>query len=66
MLPLGARCQISSDQAAQIRDAMSNRVEALTILGGASGIAAADFRSSGRFAFSEPADATIAISKFGG
>ena len=66
LLPLAAHGQVTPEQATQIRDAMSNRVEALTILGGASGIAGADFRSTGRFEFSEPADAAIAVSKFGG
>lgn len=68
---VGARCQITSEQANQIRDAVGNRIEALTILGGDYGIAAANFRSTGRFsfgsaAFGETADATLRVSKFGG
>jgi hypothetical protein len=66
LVPVGARCQITPEQASQIRNAVGNRVEALTILGGDYGIAGANFRSSGKFSFGESADATIAVTKLGG
>jgi hypothetical protein len=65
-LPIGARCQITPAQATQLRNAIGNRVEALTILGGDYGVAAANFRSTGKFSFGESADATVAITKLGG
>jgi hypothetical protein len=65
-LPSAAYCQITPSQASQIRDAIGNRIEALTILGGDYGIAAANFRSTGRFSFGESTDATLGITKFGG
>jgi hypothetical protein len=66
LLPSPARCQITPSQASQIRDAIGDRIEALTILGGDYGIAGATFRSTGRFSFGETTDATLGITKFGG
>src|SRR3974390_2392984 len=66
LLPVGARCQITPAQATQLRNAIGDRVEALTILGGDYGIAGASFRSTGRFAFGESTDATVAVTKLGG
>jgi len=57
---------MTPSQASQIRDAIGDRIEALTILGGDSGTAAATFRSTGRFSFGETTDATLGITKFGG
>jgi hypothetical protein len=66
LLPFRARCQITPAQASELRDAIGNRIEALTILGGDYGIAAADFRSTGKFSFGESTDATLGITKLGG
>jgi len=66
VLPGGARCQITPAQASQLRNAVGDRVEALTILGGDYGVAAANFRSTGKFSFGESADATVAVTKLGG
>ena len=66
LLPYRAQGQITSAEASQLRDAIGDRIEALTILGGDYGIAAATFRSTGRFSFGEDTDATLGISKLGG
>jgi hypothetical protein len=66
LLPVGAWCQITPEQASQIRDAIGDRIEALTILGGDYGIAAANFRSTGKFTFGETTDATVTVTKLGG
>ena len=66
LLPTGAECQITPEQASQLRNAIGDRVEALTILGGDYGIAGASFRSTGKFAFGESTDATVAVTKLGG
>ena len=58
--------QISPGQASQLRDAIGDRIEALTILGGDYGIAAATFRSTGKFSFGETTDATLTVTKLGG
>jgi hypothetical protein len=64
--PVSGPCQITPEQASQIRNAIGNRVEALTILGGDYGIAAANFRSTGKFTFGESADASLTVTKLGG
>jgi len=66
LLPIGAPCQITPAQASQLRNAIGDRVEALTILGGDWGIAAANFRSTGKFTFGESADAGLTVTKLGG
>jgi hypothetical protein len=66
LLPGGGECQITPEQASQVRNAIGNRVEALTILGGDYGIAAASFRSTGKFTFGESADASVTVTKLGG
>ena len=66
LVPIAARCQITPAQASQPRDAIGDRIEALTVLGGDYGIAAANFRSTGKFAFGESTDATLAVTKLGG
>ena len=66
VLPGGARAQITPSQASQLRNAIGNRIEALTILGGDYGIAAANFRSTGKFNFGESSDASLAVTKLGG
>ena len=58
--------QITPGQASQLRDAIGDRIEALTILGGDYGIAAATFRSTGKFSFGETTDATLTVTKLGG
>jgi hypothetical protein len=65
-LPGGAGAQITPSEASQVRNAIGNRIEALTILGGDFGIAAANFRSTGKFEFGESSDATLAVTKLGG
>jgi hypothetical protein len=64
--PHAAWCQITPDQASQVRTAIGDRIEALTILGGDYGLAGASFRSTGRFSFSENTDATLDVTKLGG
>jgi hypothetical protein len=66
LLPIDGHCEITPAQAAEIRDATGNRIEALTILGGDYGIAAASFRSTGKFSFGETTDASLEVSKLGG
>ena len=66
LFPVSSPCQITPEQASQLRNAIGTRVEALTILGGDYGIAAANFRSTGKFTFGESADATVAVTKLGG
>jgi hypothetical protein len=66
LFPVSGPCQITPEQASQVRNAIGNRVEALTILGGDYGIAAANFRSTGKLTFGESADATVAVTKLGG
>lgn len=71
LLCVRAQCQITPEQASQIRDAVGNRIEALTILGGDYGIAGANFRSTGKLAFGssafgETADSTVEVTKLGG
>jgi hypothetical protein len=66
LVPVSGTCQITPEQASQIRNAIGNRVEALTILGGDYGIAAANFRSTGKFTFGESADASLTVTKLGG
>ena len=66
LFPVSVRCQITPEQASQLRNAIGDRVEALTILGGDYGIAAANFRSTGKFTFGESGDATLTVTKLGG
>ena len=66
LFPVSGPCQITPEQASQLRNAIGTRVEALTILGGDYGIAAANFRSTGKFSFGESADATVTVTKLGG
>ncbi len=66
LLSAPAQCQVTPSQASQLRDAIGGRIEALTILGGDYGIAAANFRSTGKFSFGETSDATLAVTKLGG
>ena len=66
LLPFRVHGQITPTQASQFRDAIGNRIEALTILGGDYGIAGASFRSTGKFSFGQSTDATIGITKLGG
>ncbi len=65
LYPQAARCQITPDQATQIRSAIGNRIEALTILGGDYGISGGAFRSTGAFQRSS-SDARLVVSKLGG
>ena len=66
LLPLAAQGQLTPEQASQLRNAIGTRVEALTILGGDYGIAAANFRSTGKFSFGESTDSTLTVTKLGG
>ena len=66
LLPIVAEGQITPAQATQLRDALGDRVEALTILGGDYGIAGANFRSTGKFSFGESTDASVTVTKLGG
>lgn len=65
LYPHAARCQITPDQEAQIRSALGNRVEALTILGGDYGLSGGAFRSVGAFEHSS-SDARLVVTKLGG
>jgi hypothetical protein len=65
-LPVAGFGQITPSAASQLRDAIGDRIEALTILGGDYGIAGANFRSTGKFSFGETSDATLAVTKLGG
>jgi hypothetical protein len=66
LLPFPAHAQITPAEVAQIRSTLNDRIEALTIFGGDYGIAAANFRSSGRFSFGESSDNTVGVTKLGG
>jgi hypothetical protein len=66
LFPVRGTCQITPAQASQLRNAVGDRVEALTILGGDYGIAAASFRSTAKFSFGESTDATVTVTKLGG
>jgi hypothetical protein len=66
LFPVTGTCQITPAQASQLRNAVGDRVEALTILGGDYGIAAASFRSTAKFSFGESTDATVTVTKLGG
>jgi Solitary outer membrane autotransporter beta-barrel domain len=61
-LPLSAQSQITPAQAEQIRTAINNRVEAITILGGDYGLGDGTYNSTGI----SHSDIDISISKFGG
>jgi hypothetical protein len=58
LLPSVARCQITPNQANEIRTGIENRVEALTILGGDFGLASGSFRSRARL---EPGQASANV-----
>ena len=60
LLPQGARCQITPGQANQIKSAIGQRVEALTVLGGDFGVSGGSYKTSGA------RDVEISVSKFGG
>jgi hypothetical protein len=62
LLPLSARSQITPSLADQIRSAIGNRIEAMTILGGDYGLGGGTYRSTGNTLF----NTDISISKFGG
>jgi len=66
LLPASALSQITPDQANQIRNTLSERIEALTILGGDFGLAGGTFRSTGRFTSSQSTDSTLGVTKLGG
>ena len=61
-----AEAQITSDQLHQIRSSISNRIEALTILGGDFGFAGASLTLSGEMLPGERADESLRGTKFGG
>jgi hypothetical protein len=66
LLPGLASSQITPDQAAQIQNAIGDRVEALTILGGDFGLAGGTFRTRGTFQTGQTSDTTLTVSKLGG
>ena len=66
LVPATAPAQITPEEASQIRNAIGDRIEALTILGGDYGVAGATFRSTGQFQFGERTDAMLGITKLGG
>jgi hypothetical protein len=66
VLPGLALGQISPEQANQIRNAIGDRIEALTILVGDYGLAGGSFRSTGQFQFGERTHATLGLTKLGG
>jgi hypothetical protein len=61
-----AYCQITPAQATELRELISTRVEALTILGGDYGLAGGTFRATGRFEDGANTNAQLVISKLGG
>jgi hypothetical protein len=67
-LPHVAQCQITPQQADQIRNSMSHRIEALTILGGDFGLSDGTFRSTvaGGFQPREHSDTELDVTKLGG
>jgi hypothetical protein len=66
LLPRPAQCQLTPAQITDIRNAIGDRIEALTILGGDFGLAGASFRSTGKFSYGQDTDATLGVSKLGG
>lgn len=65
LYPHSVRGQITPDQETQIRSAIGDRVEALTILGGDYGLTGGAFRSTGTFQHSS-SDVSLVASKLGG
>jgi hypothetical protein len=65
-LPDATEAQISPSEARAIHDAISARVEALTILGGDFGFSDGTFHSTGGLAPGLRADVDLDVSKFGG
>ncbi|HTT02895.1 MAG TPA: hypothetical protein VMG11_12495 [Steroidobacteraceae bacterium] len=64
--PHTARCQITPEQVAELRNVIGDRIEALTILGGDFGLAGGTFRSTGKFQFAQNTSASLSVSKLGG
>jgi hypothetical protein len=65
-LPHPALCQITPSQTTQIREAISSRIEALTILGGDYGLSGGTFRTTGRFQDGASSDSELVVTKLGG
>jgi hypothetical protein len=61
-----AYCQITPAQETRIREAISSRIEALTILGGDYGLAGGTFRTTGRFQDGASSDSELLVTKLGG
>jgi hypothetical protein len=68
LLPDVGQCQITPEQAQQLRSAIATRIEALTILGGDFGLSDGTFRSTGygTFEAGERTDTQLDVTKFGG
>ena len=66
VLPLGVRAQVTPEALSDFRNVLGDRIEALTILGGDYGLGGGTFRSTGRFAFGEDTNASLAVTKLGG
>ena len=62
LLPVAARCQVTPGQAAQIREGINDRIEALTVLGGDYLLGGGHYQSTGN----GRSDRTVDVSKFGG
>jgi len=66
VFPRVAHCQITPQQVTELREAIGDRIEALTILGGDFGLAGGTFRSTGKFSFGESTNTSLSVSKLGG
>jgi hypothetical protein len=67
LLPCSARCQITPNQANEIRTGIENHIEALTILGGDFGLAGGSFRSRAELQPGQASsDVVSSVSKAGG
>jgi len=64
-LPLCAQSQITPGQASQVRSAIGNRVEALTILGGDYGLGDGTYHYTGNAIGNSHSDIDTNISKIG-
>jgi hypothetical protein len=62
LLPLSAQCQITPSQAELLKNGISDRIEALTILGGDYLLGGGHYHSTGN----GPSDLNVDVSKFGG
>jgi hypothetical protein len=67
LFPCAARCQITPNQANEIRTGLENRVEALTILGGDFGLSDGSFRSRSKLQPGQASENVVSnVTKAGG